>query len=569
MRNKKYKGMKKIFISLFLVALATNVTLAKQRTLAEMKSEAVKVITSSDTNAPLKAKALQGVKVLHSETQLSLVGFENGAFAVIANDDAFQPVLGYTTGRAGAEHAPGFVWWLETMNKSLEDQMAEGKAQAKVQRASDVKTAVAPLIKTKWGQDAPYNNMCPEYTVGGTTRRYVTGCVATSMAQVMNYHGYPTKGTGSTSYRYTPQGGATLTLRANFGTTSYDWANMADDYSNGGYTAAQAEAVATLMSHCGIAVHMNYNASGSGAMSHVACRALKKYFNYSAKIGCLYREFFHVDEWMNIIYKELSDGCPIIYGGNSGTGGHSFVFDGYDEDGLVSVNWGWEGVDDGYFEIASLNGYNDIQDMVIVRLPDDDRMTQDYTYLWASQSQFYVTQSGNTLTVNDAALVCMETTAFLSLEGDEEFRGNVAFVATDLSTGNLTVLAAVVDNNDAFQYGQGVIINNLKADISSLPVGEYRLYFASRSVEEAAAGENWNPLRSKEGVSNSYILTVTSSGASLRQEESSAWTGIENVEAAEAKADGRVYSIDGRYVGNSIESLGKGLYIVNGRKVMK
>ena len=222
--------MKKIFISLFLVALATNVTLAKQRTLAEMKSEAVKVITSSDTNAPLKAKALQGVKVLHSETQLSLVGFENGAFAVIANDDAFQPVLGYTTGRAGAEHAPGFVWWLETMNKSLEDQMAEGKAQAKVQRASDVKTAVAPLIKTKWGQGAPYNNMCPEYTVGGTTRRYVTGCVATSMAQVMNYHGYPTKGTGSTSYRYTPQGGATLTLRANFGTTSYDWANMADDY---------------------------------------------------------------------------------------------------------------------------------------------------------------------------------------------------------------------------------------------------------------------------------------------------------------------------------------------------
>lgn len=561
--------MKKIFISLFLVALATNVTLAKQRTLAEMKSEAVKVITSSDTNAPLKAKALQGVKVLHSETQLSLVGFENGAFAVIANDDAFQPVLGYTTGRAGAEHAPGFVWWLETMNKSLEDQMAEGKAQAKVQRASDVKTAVAPLIKTKWGQDAPYNNMCPEYTVGGTTRRYVTGCVATSMAQVMNYHGYPTKGTGITSYRYTPQGGATLTLRANFGTTSYDWANMADDYSNGGYTVAQAEAVATLMSHCGIAVHMNYNASGSGAMSHVACRALKKYFNYSAKIGCLYREFFHVDEWMNIIYKELSDGCPIIYGGNSRTGGHSFVFDGYDEDGLVSVNWGWEGVDDGYFDIASLNGYNDIQDMVIVRLPDDDRMTQDYTYLWASQSQFYVTQSGNTLTVNDAALVCMETTAFLSLEGDEEFRGNVAFVATDLSTGNLTVLAAVVDNNDAFQYGQGVIINNLKADISSLPVGEYRLYFASRSVEEAAAGENWNPLRSKEGVSNSYILTVTSSGARLRQEESSAWTGIENVEAAEAKADGRVYSIDGRYVGNSIESLGKGLYIVNGRKVMK
>ena len=72
---------------------------------------------------------------------------------------------------------------------------------------------------------------------------------------------------------------------------------------------------------------------------------------------------------MNIIYKELSDGCPIIYGGNSGTGGHSFVFDGYDEDGLVSVNWGWEGVDDGYFTLKlSIPGdctFNTWQDMVV------------------------------------------------------------------------------------------------------------------------------------------------------------------------------------------------------------
>ena len=40
---------------------------------------------------------------------------------------------------------------------------------------------VAPLVKAKWNQRAPYNNLCP--LDGGS--RSVTGCVATSMAQLM------------------------------------------------------------------------------------------------------------------------------------------------------------------------------------------------------------------------------------------------------------------------------------------------------------------------------------------------------------------------------------------------
>ncbi len=35
------------------------------------------------------------------------------------------------------------------------------------------------------------------------------------------------------------------------------------------------------------------------------------------------------------------------------------------------------------------------------------------------------------------------------------------------------------------------------------------------------------------------------------------------------KADNRVYSIDGRYLGNDINSLGHGIYIVNGKKYVK
>lgn len=46
-------------------------------------------------------------------------------------------------------------------------------------------------------------------------------------------------------------------------------------------------------------------------------------------------------------------------------------------------------------------------------------------------------------------------------------------------------------------------------------------------------------------------------------------TGIFGIEDNAAPSVTRVYSIDGRYMGNSLESLGRGLYIVNGKKVVK
>ena len=46
-------------------------------------------------------------------------------------------------------------------------------------------------------------------------------------------------------------------------------------------------------------------------------------------------------------------------------------------------------------------------------------------------------------------------------------------------------------------------------------------------------------------------------------------TGIENVEMNSKPAVMGVYSIDGRYLGNDVSKLGKGLYIVNGKKIVK
>ena len=52
-----------------------------------------------------------------------------------------------------------------------------------------------------------------------------------------------------------------------------------------------------------------------------------------------------------------------------GGGGHAFVFDGYDAEGLVHVNWGWYGRNDGYYAVDLLNprihSFHNQQDMII------------------------------------------------------------------------------------------------------------------------------------------------------------------------------------------------------------
>ena len=46
-------------------------------------------------------------------------------------------------------------------------------------------------------------------------------------------------------------------------------------------------------------------------------------------------------------------------------------------------------------------------------------------------------------------------------------------------------------------------------------------------------------------------------------------TGIENVKVAAVNNDNRIYTLDGRYVGNDYSTLSRGLYIINGKKVVK
>ena len=200
-------------------------------------------------------------------------------WVIIAANDAVTPVLAYSeTGHFCTDNMPVNVKnWMGKYNTFIRKIEADGVAageEATAQwnelragaRRTKAVAVVGPLIQTQWDQDAPYYNLCPG---SGTSKAY-TGCVATAMAQVMKYWEWPVKGTGSHSYQPLDPNSDTGAKSkrygvqsADFGSTTYDWANMLNTYSSSA-TSAQKTAVATLMYHCGVATEMMYGNDADG-----------------------------------------------------------------------------------------------------------------------------------------------------------------------------------------------------------------------------------------------------------------------------------------------------------------
>lgn len=307
--------MKKIIFAIFFILNFAGIAIAEERSEQEIINAAKQVLIPSGLHNRISING--DISILRKDEQLSVVGYEDGRLVFIANDDLFDAVLGYTDEPVTGELPPAMKWWMKAMNESLATYLINGKALKDSRPAPVYSEAIEPMITTKWDQGTPYNNLCPEYKENNIKKRYVTGCVATAMSQVMNYHQWPIKGKSSHSYYLYDENGTRTRLYANFGNTTYDWANMLDVYNkNATYTTEQAKAVSTLMYHCGVAVDMSYAKDGSGAYTKDASIALKKYFDYHQDIRTYYRDVIHVDEWMDMVYRELNDKCPILYGGS-------------------------------------------------------------------------------------------------------------------------------------------------------------------------------------------------------------------------------------------------------------
>lgn len=257
------------------------------------------------------------------------------------------------------------IWSLCTIQaQKINVEQAKGILTSSVSgrdatRADEQIKEISPLTKgIKWGQLSPYNLQTPS--------QYPAGCVATAMATVMKYYEWPKKGVGNHSYTW-----KNILLSADFSKATYSWDKMPSDYTaekdkdDKTLLEYQAE-IAQLLSHCGIAVDMDYGDTSISSLLR-ASKALPAYFGYDYDIQLLQEDKLDDDtrdEWANIIRKELEAGRPVIFGGKSEEGtAHAFVIDGCNAEGKFHINWGWDGDnsgDDGYYDLNNLmpNGKN-------------------------------------------------------------------------------------------------------------------------------------------------------------------------------------------------------------------
>ncbi|MBR2231372.1 MAG: C10 family peptidase, partial [Prevotella sp.] len=303
--------------------------------------------------APAKARAKAPQK---NDAYYVFNAKDNGGFVIVSGDDRTEEILCYSEhGNLDVDKTPdNMKWWLDELARQIESLGMYLKAAP--HRAPSA--AIAPLIKSKWSQHAPYNYMCPDgnhvdYDESGynTENRCVTGCVATAMAQIMYYWKWPKTCPSLDAYEVST--GKTL---KGLPATTFKWDKMKDSY---GWeeTGASANAVAELLRYCGQAVHMGYSPSGSGAA--VSANVMASIFQYSPNSHDLFRDNYSVSRWESIIYEELANRRPVLYDGGSNSGAHQFIVDGYDGAGLFHFNWGWGGGLDCYGVLSLADPYGD------------------------------------------------------------------------------------------------------------------------------------------------------------------------------------------------------------------
>lgn len=343
-------------------------------------------VASTYVNINCKQNATLSLAATYTTNQVATVyvyNIGNEGFILVSGDDEVEPVLGYSfSGAYDTTHLnPSFLSWLSAYRhdiaaiqqqaamgaKSYSDPHAVSEWQALKAGDASFYTSKAgknvnALVQTQWDQGVGYNNLCPSYS-GGYGGHAYTGCVATAMAQIIRYWGYPTQGFSNSSYVHGVYG----RLKVDHDSVTYDFANMPNRVY--GYSPqVEQQAVSLLCYHCGVAVHMDYqhagNTDGSGAHTEDVPAALAHFGYVGSKM--IYMTTVGTDAWIAMLRNELDAGRPMLYRGVSGTYGHAFVCDGYQtSNNKFHFNWGWSGYQDGYFTLTNMNGYTSGQGAVL------------------------------------------------------------------------------------------------------------------------------------------------------------------------------------------------------------
>ena len=302
---------------------------------------------------------------------------DNMGFIIISGDDRVIPVLGYsfTGGYSMLDQPPAFRDWMSNYKEQIgylieSNLVADPDIHEKwnslmndpVTKSALQINEVLPLLSTTWDQGCYYNELSPADNEGPCDHALV-GCVAVAIGQIMKYWSHPVSSNKIPGYYSGPDYGCLPDISTSY----YDWSTMPDALTFQS-NSNEVHTVTELLYNAGVAAYMNFGADGSGTSSSNARDALVSYFNYSSSTQLIDKNFFDDESWAQLIIDELDNQRPVYYSG-SGTGGHAWVCDGYQDSAYFHFNWGWSGNYNGYYYLSDLSpgeySFNNFQDAII------------------------------------------------------------------------------------------------------------------------------------------------------------------------------------------------------------
>jgi hypothetical protein len=381
------KIMKNIHIILFFSLLFPAISFSQGVFVTEETARTIAENFYFERIQSHRSAITDNIKVLNTfiveENQVTLYYIFNistGGFVAVSAYDATPPVLCYAfSGKYNPGNQPeNFKAWMEQYKRQISyaiSTKAKGSEEISALWYYYLETPysslkpfhgreILPLTHSTWDQGTYYNEMCPA-DPAGPADHCVTGCVATTLGQLMNYFRWPESGTGSYSYECPPYG----TLSADFESANYQWDLMETSLNHSN------PEVAELLFHAGVAVDMVYGPDGSGMYNHKGAYMLKTFFKYSPETQYVFRDSTSMD-WDSLLVAHLDQDIPMYYAGWSVPDimGHAFICDGYQGENYFHFNWGWSGSYDGYFYTDNLtpggNMFNLAQELIINAVPD-------------------------------------------------------------------------------------------------------------------------------------------------------------------------------------------------------
>lgn len=503
-------GIKKTLLLLAAAVVLPGNLAARQISRAEAAAVAAKyAVLSGQESGTLKYAQ-------PSDARYYVFDTEGGGFVIVSGDSEMTELVAYSDESRFDSGNKNMMSWLGAYSDYVE-KVRKGEAKPYKKALTEGTVVIAPLVTAKWGQMEPFNNLCPFDRV--YQQNTMAGCVAISMAQIFHKWKWPASSVGTHTYVHDDYGELTFNGRV------YFWPDMLDEYmsyydSDGTlvheYTDEEADEVAKLALDCGYVVDMVYGVDGSGANDYDIAYAIAEHFRFNT--GLYYRDAMTDDDFREILYSELDELRPVSFGGDSMQGGHQFVVDGYDSNGFVHINWGWNGTADGYFDIdfmcpdiaggdASMN-FNYHQSFVTIDHTYDTPVVTTQRYLWMLADEIYSAYGrrvGYRLSANEVALdgsFDVECHSINNLNS-VEYNGEIALAVFDTDDNLL-----FVDEDNAFKISALGANRYLDIDheapvitadglLSGLENGSYTL----RAVSREDGRDDWQRLVSDEKIS--------------------------------------------------------------------